>query len=153
MSPLPANYRSSGLLLHVTCLPTPYGIGDVGPAAFGWIDRLHDAGQGWWQALPLGPTGYGDSPYQPLSSFVGNWLLLSPDALIADGLLRKEEFDVPRFPEATVDYVVVTAFKQRMLETVCRHFDQRASGEIKAAYEQFRSEQGTGWRITPSSGR
>ncbi len=63
-----AGYRASGLLLHVTSLPSPYGIDDVGPAAVAWVDRLHAAGQRWWQALPLGPTGYGDSPYQSLSS-------------------------------------------------------------------------------------
>ena len=62
--PIPPGYRASGVLLHVTSLPSPYGIGDLGPAAFAWVDRLHDAGQRWWQALPLGPTGYGDSPYQ-----------------------------------------------------------------------------------------
>ena len=56
--PVP-RYRASGVLLHVTSLPSPYGIGDLGPAALAWIDRLHEAGQSWWQALPLGPTGYG----------------------------------------------------------------------------------------------
>ena len=86
--PFPRGYRASGVLLHVTSLPSPYGIGDLGPAAFAWVDWLHQAGQGWWQALPLGPTGYGDSPYQCLSSFAGNELLISPDALIEDELLR-----------------------------------------------------------------
>jgi 4-alpha-glucanotransferase len=71
MPPFPENYRGSGLLLHVTSLPSAYGIGDVGPAAVKWIDKLSEAGQSWWQALPLGPTGYGDSPYQSLSSFAG----------------------------------------------------------------------------------
>jgi len=75
----PPAYRASGVLLHVTSLPTPYGIGDLGPAAVAWIDRLHETGQTWWQALPLGPTGFGDSPYQSLSSFAGNPLLISPD--------------------------------------------------------------------------
>ena len=79
--------RTSGVLMHVTSLPSPYGIGDVGPAAFAWVDRLHDAGQSWWQALPLGPTGCGNSPYSALSSFAGNALLVSPDLLIEDGLL------------------------------------------------------------------
>ena len=79
--PFPAKYRASGLLLHVTSLPSGSGIGDLGPAAVAWIDRLHEAGQSWWQALPLGPTGYGDSPYQSLSSFAGNPLLISPDWL------------------------------------------------------------------------
>jgi len=75
--PFPPEYRASGLLLHVTSLPSPYGIGDLGSPAFSWIDRLQDAGQRWWQALPLGPTGYGNSPYQSMSSFAGNALLIS----------------------------------------------------------------------------
>ena len=86
-SPFPANYRASGVLLHVTSLPGPYGIGDLGPAAYAWVDRLAEAGQSWWQALPLGPTGYGNSPYQSLSSFAGNWLLISPEELTDEGLL------------------------------------------------------------------
>src|SRR6185503_576855 len=89
--PFPSPYRASGLLLHVTSLPSQYGIGDVGPAAMAWVDRLRDAGQTWWQALPLGPTGYGNSPYQPLSSFAANELLASPDWLVEDGLLRGDE--------------------------------------------------------------
>ena len=71
--------RASGLLLHVTSLPSASGIGDLGQGAYEWIDRLHDAGQTWWQALPLGPTGYHDSPYQCLSSFAGNGLLDAED--------------------------------------------------------------------------
>src|SRR5579863_1105008 len=99
----PPEYRSSGLLLHVTSLPSPYGIGDLGKSAFSWIDRLHDAGQGWWQALPLGPTGYGNSPYQSLSSFAGNGLLISPEGLISDGLLRKGDSD-SHFSSSVVEY-------------------------------------------------
>jgi len=86
--PFPPEYRAAGLLLHVTSLPSPYGIGDLGPSPFSWIDRLRDAGQQWWQALPLGPTGYGNSPYQSRSSFAGNVLLISPGGLISDGLLQ-----------------------------------------------------------------
>ena len=80
--PFGPEYRASGLLLHVTSLPSPYGIGDLGPCAFSWVDRLHASGQGWWQALPLGPTGYGNSPYQSLSSFAGNGLVISPHRLL-----------------------------------------------------------------------
>src|ERR1051325_1130138 len=87
----PPEYRASGVLLHITSPPSRYGIGDLGPAAFAWVDRLREAGQSWWQALPLGPTGYANSPYQALSSFAGNWLLVSPDALIEDGLLRASD--------------------------------------------------------------
>src|SRR5271169_5941099 len=76
--PFPPEYRASGLLLHITSLPSRYGIGDLGSSAFSWINRLHDVGLAWWQALPLGPTGYGNSPYQSMSSFAGNTLLISP---------------------------------------------------------------------------
>ena len=99
LPPFPSDYRASGVLLHVTSLPSPYGIGDVGPMALAWIDRLHEAGQSWWQALPVGPIGVGDgdSPYQPLSSFAGNGLLVSPDWLIEDGLLRVSDCEGQSF--------------------------------------------------------
>ena len=93
--------RSAGVLLHPTSLPAPYGIGDLGPAAYAWVDALVHARQSWWQILPLGPTGYGDSPYQSLSSFAGNPYLISPDLLIQDGLLKKDDLagaQVPRRP-------------------------------------------------------
>src|SRR5580692_10983971 len=80
--PFAPQYRSSGVLVHVTSLPSPYGVGDVGPAALAMVDRLQAAGQSWWQALPLGPTGYGNSPYQSLSSFAGNGLIISPHRLL-----------------------------------------------------------------------
>jgi 4-alpha-glucanotransferase len=113
--PFRPEYRASGLLLHVTSLPSPYGIGDLGPTAFSWIDRLHDAGQGWWQALPLGPTGYGNSPYQSLSSFAGNGLVISRDCLISDGLLKASDCE-NRFPSEVVDYDSVIPFKHRHSE-------------------------------------
>src|ERR1700741_2933155 len=103
ISPFPRGYRASGLLSHITSLPSPYGVGDIGPGAFAWVDRLHDTGQGWWQALPLGPTGYGNSPYSSLSSFAGNGLLISPEFLIEDGLLRADE-SRGSFSTTTVDY-------------------------------------------------
>src|SRR5262249_31479869 len=103
--------RSAGLLLHVTSLPSRYGIGDLGPGAFAWVDRLSDAGQNWWQALPLGPTGYANSPYQEVSSFAGNWLLISPAALIDDGLVTAKECEGRSFPADFVDYDAVISFK------------------------------------------
>ena len=75
LPPFPPDYRASGILLHVSSLPSRFGIGDLGPAALAWLERLREAGQSWWQALPLGATGYGNSPYQSLSSFAGNELL------------------------------------------------------------------------------
>jgi len=139
--PFPPDYRAAGVLLHVTSLPSPYGIGDLGPAALAWIDRLRDAGQTWWQALPMGPTGYGNSPYQSLSSFAGNGLLISPDSLIEDGLLRASDCDDRSFPATAVDYNTVIPFKQRLLETAWNHFRAGARADLRTAYEQFRVEQ------------
>src|SRR4051794_29138134 len=115
MSVFPQGYRGSGLLLHVTSLPSKYGIGDVGPAALAWVDRLREAGQSWWQGLPLGPTGYENSPYQPSSSFAGNELLVSPDWLIEDGLLRPGDGEA-NFSPNEIDYQAVIAFKRRLLK-------------------------------------
>src|SRR4029077_8579109 len=139
--PFLAGYRASGVLLHVTSLPSPYGIGDVGPAAVAWVDRLHDARQGWWQALPLGPTGYGDSPYQALSSFAGNPLLISPDWLIEDGLLRADDCAGVSFSATTVDFDAVTRFKYALLETAWRNFGASASANLRLAFEDFKQEQ------------
>jgi hypothetical protein len=80
--------RASGILMHPTSLPSRYGIGDIGPQAHDWIDILATHGSTLWQILPLGPTGYGDSPYQCLSAFAGNPYLVSPDMLLTDGLLH-----------------------------------------------------------------
>ena len=115
LPPFPPGHRAAGLLLHVTSLPSRYGIGDIGPAAVAWIDRLHASGQTWWQALPLGPTGYGDSSYQPLSSFAGNPLLISPDWLIEDDLVRPNDCaDGSSLPTA-VDFEAVKRFKYTLL--------------------------------------
>src|SRR5271167_3101585 len=116
LPPFAPAYRASGLLLHVTSLPSPYGIGDVGPGAVAWIDRLQESGQSWWQTLPLGPTGYGNSPYQPLSSFAGNELAISPDWLIEDGLLRASDCKPEAFPQDKVDYNAVIPFKRQLIE-------------------------------------
>jgi 4-alpha-glucanotransferase len=139
----PSAYRASGLLMHVTSLPSPYGIGDLGASAFSWIDRLHDAGQGWWQALPLGPTGYGNSPYQSLSSFAGNALLISPGSLISEGLIQATDVEKndpqSHFSAAAVDYDSVIPFKQRLLETAWANFKagQRSNRDLASAYDEF----------------
>jgi 4-alpha-glucanotransferase len=141
LPPFPVQYRASGLLLHVTSLPSPYGIGDVGPAAIKWIDQLHEAGQSWWQSLPLGPTGYGNSPYQSLSSFAGNSLLISPEWLIEDGLLRASDCTPPFFSRTAVDYGMVILFKLRLLEKAWNNFSTGAPAELQAAFEQFCHDQ------------
>jgi 4-alpha-glucanotransferase len=135
--PFPTEYRASGILLHVTSLPSPYGIGDVGPAAVAWVDRLHEAGQRWWQALPLGPTGYGDSPYQSLSSFAGNPLLISPDWLIEDGLLRAGDCPRGSFSATAVDFDAVKRFKYALLETAWGNFRAGARPDLRLAFELF----------------
>jgi 4-alpha-glucanotransferase len=137
VAPFAPGYRASGVLLHVTSLPSPYGIGDLGPAAFAWIDRLHEAGQRWWQALPLGPTGYGDSPYQSLSSFAGNELLISPDGLINERLLRADDCVSQAFSPAAVEYGKVVAFKVRMLEAAWTRFSAGARPDLRPEYEEF----------------
>ena len=134
--PFPPEYRASGLLLHVTSLPSPYGIGDVGSSACEWIDRLHDAGQGWWQALPLGPTGYGDSPYQSLSSFAGNALLISPAGLISDGLVKASDCE-QHFASDVVEYDLVIAFKRRLIEQAWTNFKAGERKDLGLAYEEF----------------
>src|SRR5499426_1395257 len=136
-TPFAPAYRGAGMLLHVTALPSRHGIGDLGPSAFTWIDRLHEAGQRWWQGLPIGPTGYGDSPYQALSSFAGNGLLISPDRLVEDGLLRTDDCAGPAFPAATVEYEAVVPFKLRLLQAAWSRFRAGARPDLKTAYEQF----------------
>src|ERR1700728_1727966 len=130
--------RQSGILLHVTSLPSRYGIGDMGPAALKWIDHLRDAGQAWWQVLPLGATGYGDSPYQPLSSFAGNWLLISPDALVDDGLLCARDYEGRSFPANVVDFNAVSTFKRGLIGTAWNNFRRDARSDLRDEYEKFR---------------
>jgi 4-alpha-glucanotransferase len=138
--PFTPEYRASGLLLHVTSLPSPYGIGDVGSSACQWVDRLHDAGQGWWQALPLGPAGYGNSPYQSLSSFAGNALLISPAGLISDGLLKASDCE-QHFGSDIVEYDSVIPFKHRLLEQAWINFKAEERKDLGPAYEEFCASQ------------
>src|SRR5580658_93848 len=140
--PFPSEYRASGLLMHITSLPSPYGIGDLGSSAFSWIDRLYDAGQRWWQALPLGPTGYGNSPYQPMSSFAGNALLISPGSLISVGLIQASDAQ-SHFSVDVVDYDSVIPFKQRLLETAWVNFKagQHSARDLAPAYDEFCTSQ------------
>ena len=139
--PFPDSYRASGVVLHVTSLPSRYGIGDLGTAAYQWIDILCDAEQSWWQALPLGPTGYGNSPYQPLSSFAGNWLLISPEELIKDGLLRLGDCEPKTFSGNFVDYDSVVPFKRSILAAAWKSFRHGTHAEMRLKYEEFCERQ------------
>ena len=136
-APFPSGYRASGVLLHVTSLPSPYGVGDVGPAAYAWVDRLAAAGQAWWQVLPLGPTGCGHSPYQALSSFAANLLVISPDQLREDGLVEPGDCEVCDFPRERVDFERVIPFKERLLNRAWKKFRSGARADLRPAFEQF----------------
>ena len=115
--------RSSGILLHPTSLPGRFGIGDLGPEAFRFVDFLAAAGQRIWQVLPLGPTGYGDSPYQLFSAFAGNPLLISPEQLAEEGLLTRAELaHTPEFPPDQTDFACVIPFKFGLLRTAFERF-------------------------------
>ncbi|MBS1248795.1 MAG: 4-alpha-glucanotransferase [Chloroflexi bacterium] len=134
--------RSSGILLHPTSLPGPYGIGDIGPQAHGWINFLAKSGCGLWQVLPLGPTGYGDSPYQCFSSFAGNPYLISPAALLEDGLLHANDLaDAPHFPAEEVDYGDVIPWKLGLLDRAFSRFQQTASQKLLQAFEEFQAKE------------
>jgi 4-alpha-glucanotransferase len=137
LPPFPVDYRASGVLLHVTSLPSRFGIGDMGPGAFSWVDRLHEAGQTWWQALPFGPTGYGDSPYQALSSFASNGLLISPELLLTDGLLHENACEDQSFPSGVVDYGATIRFKHRLLDQIWGNFSAGVRKDLGPAYQKF----------------
>ncbi|MDE7361348.1 MAG: 4-alpha-glucanotransferase [Oscillospiraceae bacterium] len=111
------NKRSCGVLLHITSLPSPYGIGTLGKTAEKFADWLKSAGQSWWQVLPIGPTGYGDSPYQPFSSFAGNPLMIDLDELVEHGLLSKADCDNADYgaDPSFVDYEKISATRDELL--------------------------------------
>ena len=131
--------RLSGLLLHPTSLPGRFGIGDLGPEAWRWVDFLAAAGQGLWQVLPLGPTGYGDSPYQSFSASAGNPYLVSPELLLADGLLEPGDLAAaPALPADRVDFGAVIEWKLAILAKAHARFRAGAVPGLRAAYEDFR---------------
>lgn len=137
--------RESGLLCHVTSLPSPYGMGDLGPSAYQWIDFLAAAKQRWWQLLPVGPFTPGDcSPYRPESAFAGNPLLISPELLAADGWLDAADvaaLEAHAFPAGRVDYALVERLRAPLLERACRRFFER--GDLRS-FDAF-NERNAGW--------
>src|SRR6058998_2661839 len=117
------NERSSGVLLHLTSLPGPYGNGDLGGEARRFAEDLAAAGQRWWQMLPVGPPGYGNSPYSAQSAFAGNPLFISLEALVEDGLLPRDALDQdPRFSDERVDYSRVIAHRESRLREAFERF-------------------------------
>ena len=130
--------RSSGVLLHPTSLPGRFGIGDLGAPALDFVETLAAAGQRLWQVLPLGPTGYGDSPYQCFSAFAGNPLLISLDDLIRDGLLTAQDAGEPQdFEPGSVDFARVIAHRQALWPRVLDRFDATAPAAIRDRFDRF----------------
>lgn len=133
--------RTSGILLHPTSLPSPYGIGDLGKAAYDFIDFLEKAGQHLWQILPLTPTGYGNSPYSSFSAFAGQPLLISPEKLEKLGLLKEWELDTaPKNNEDLVEYDKVAKWKTQILQLAFSRFEIQEDKKLKKEYKQFVKE-------------
>lgn len=134
--------RNAGVLLHPTSLPGPYGIGDLGPEAYRWVDFLHRSQTGLWQVLPLGPTGYGDSPYQCFSAFAGNPYLISPQLLLQEGLLHSDDLiALPPFPADRVDYGMVIPWKLGVLDRAWQRFSLQGDSVLRAEFTAFCEQQ------------
>ncbi|MBW4560333.1 MAG: 4-alpha-glucanotransferase [Mojavia pulchra JT2-VF2] len=130
--------RSSGILLHPTSFPSRFGIGDLGLEAYHFIDFLKDTYQRYWQVLPLGPTGYGNSPYMSYSAMAGNPLLISPEKLLNDGFLAEEDFaNLPTFPTDKVDFEQVAPIKIELLKKACENFKTKATSFQQKAFAGF----------------
>ena len=129
--------RSSGILLHITSLPSSFGIGDMGPAAYEFIDFLESSGHRYWQLLPLNPTAeaYGHSPYSTFSAFAGNPLLISPELLEDDGFLELKDHPLPKgLSRRKVNFTAVEEYKEKLLEAAFRNF---RGNRKKAAFSEF----------------
>jgi 4-alpha-glucanotransferase len=133
--------RASGVLLHPTSLPGGHGIGDLGPEATKFVDFLVAARQQWWQVLPLGPTGYGDSPYQSFSAFAGNPLLIDLCGLVKQGWLDEQALEGAPANDGPVDFGAVVTFKQKALRLAYAGFQIKAGGADREAFAAFCREQ------------
>jgi 4-alpha-glucanotransferase len=137
--------RSSGILLHMTSLPSPFGIGDLGHSAYEFADFLAASGHKLWQVLPLNPTGFGDSPYQCFSAFAGNPLLIDLEALRREDLLSVADLaNIPDFPDDRVNFETVIPYKLSLLHTAARNFFRDSSQQQKTEFDCFR-RQNTAW--------
>ncbi len=133
-----SSVRASGILLHPTSFPSPFGIGDLGINAYQFIDFLKESCQQYWQILPLGPTGFGNSPYMCYSAIAGNPLLISPEKLKHKGFLVDTDFiDLPEFSEDRVDYELVIKTKIPLLQKACTNFKNNANPEQQQAFTEF----------------
>lgn len=137
--------RTGGILLHPTSLPGPFGIGDLGDEAYRFADFLAASGQSLWQILPLGPTGYGDSPYACYSAFAGNTLLISPERLFEDGLLAKSDLDeIPLLPTERVDFEQVHKTREIVLGKAFAQYQRATDTELRSAFGTF-AQQNASW--------
>ena len=133
--------RSAGILLHPTSLPGRYGIGELGEEARRFVGFLAAAGQSVWQILPLGPTGFGDSPYAAFSAFAGNPLLLNLDWLVSEGDIELRELgQAPWFSDDFVDFGPVIAWRAEALARAAQRFRRNATGERREAFDRFCAE-------------
>ena len=134
--------RTAGILLHPSSFPSRYGIGDFGHNAYQFVDYLETSKQSLWQMLPLGPTGYADSPYQCFSAFAGNALLISPDKLVEGGYLPETAVSTtPNFPSHEVDFGPVIEYKMNLLKQSHAHFLANGTAKQKEAFAAFCKEQ------------
>src|SRR5689334_4848577 len=136
----PAVPRAAGILLHPTSLPGPHGVGDLGAAAYRFVETLEAARQSIWQMMPLGPVGLGNSPYAASSAFAGFPLLIALDQLMGRGWLDQSDLEAPDFSPSHVDFDGAAAFKQARLRKAFDRFEQHASGEDRAAFEAFQQQ-------------
>ncbi|CAN5287239.1 4-alpha-glucanotransferase [soil metagenome] len=133
--------RLAGVLLHPTSLPGRFGIGDLGPECLRFLDWAKDAGLGYWQVLPLGPTSYGDSPYQCFSAFAGNPMLVSPEFLVEEGFARHEDLAPPPFPPNRIDYGWVIQWKTELLRGVFKRFQTAKASAQAKDFDAFRKRK------------
>ncbi len=141
-------HRAAGVFLHPTSLPSPFGIGDLGQDAIGWLDLLRRFDHTYWQMCPLSPTGFGDSPYQSLSSFAGNPLLISPARLAEDGLLTQADLDAyPRFSEDRVEFGAVFEAKDRLFRTAFTRFEDSSAFRAFCTRERYWLEDYAQFRV------
>lgn len=138
--------RSAGVCLHITSLPGPYGIGEIGVEARRFVDTMRHMKLSVWQFLPIGPTAYGNSPYQPLSTFAGNEMLIDIDNIIELGLLESSEVSsLTSLSHEFVDYSTLIPLKTRLLRLAAGRFTSTADIAIKQAYETFVSANNSAW--------
>jgi 4-alpha-glucanotransferase len=136
----------AGVCMHLTSLPSPLGIGDIGDASLAFIDQLADMKLRVWQVLPIGPTAFGDSPYQTLSAFAGNEMLVGLEPLVRQGLLGDEELaPLKKLPDSVVEFETLVPLKRALLERAAERFLSTSAPNSLQAFESFCEASGATW--------